>query len=738
MKMLSRLFTCFAISLICINSVVANPLYKKKSNPVDLSVLDLLKRMTLDEKIAQLRHLHSTQVFDGQELDIAKLRDESLGLRWGFGEGFPLTSESCRKNYRQLQHHIMENTRLGIPIFIVGEALHGVVHEGATIFPQNVALGSTFNPELAYQKAVMISHELHHLGINQILAPCIDVVRELRWGRTEESYGEDPLLCGIMGLNEVNGYLDNNISPMLKHFGPHGNPRGGLNLASVDCGLSDLHEVYLKPFEMIVRNTPLRAIMSSYNSWNRIPNSASHYMLTELLRNQWGYEGFVYSDWGAIRMLKEFHFTAADDAEATLQAFKSGLDVEASSTCYPSLKHLVEIGKVSMSDIDKSVARVLKAKFEFGLFDNPFGVERDEFNSFHTHQAVDLAKKIADESIVLLKNNKKLLPLDINSLQSIAVIGPNADEVQLGDYTWGGDRSDGVTPLEGLQRICGEKIKINYAQGCQVASLCENGIDEAVKAAQKSDITILFLGNSSSKFVRESKNAPTSGEGYDLHDISLTGAQQKLVEAVNETGKPIIVVLVTGKPVAIPWIKDNIPSIVVQWYAGEQGGNSIAEMLFGKVNPSGKLPLSFPQSTGHLPVFYNYLPSDKGFYNEGGSYEKPGKDYVFSSSNALWSFGYGLSYTEFRFNTIKTDKTHYTTSDTIYIEVDVLNEGNCKGKEVVQAYVRDCFSSVVTPVKQLRAFQKVEINPGENKCVHLSIPIGELYRSEERRVGTEC
>lgn len=728
----------FPIFFFCIHcSLFAQemPDYKNPAIDIDIRVEDLLKRMTLDEKVAQLRHLHNTQAFDGQQLNLDKLRHESKGLSWGFIEGFQLTSDNCKAHFRNLQKYFVDETRLGIPALIVAETLHGVVHEGATVYPQNVALGSTFNPSLAKEKTKKISEELHFLGVNQVLSPCIDVIRELRWGRAEESYGEDPLLCGLMGLNEVQGYLDSHISPMLKHFGPHGNPRGGLNLASADCGLGELHDIYLKPFEMIVKSTDLRAIMSCYSSWNRIPNSASKHLLQDILRDQWGYKGFVYSDWGAIRMLKNFHFIASTDEEATLQAFGNGLDVEASSTCYPSLVDLVNKKIISEDKLNMSVRRVLRLKFELGLFDDPYRKSSCFAKSFHDKSAVELSKRIADESIVLLKNDENLLPLNINSIKSLAIIGPNADEVQVGDYTWAGEKKDGVTPLQAIKEYCGKKIDVYYAQGCMISSPDTSGIQKAVEQVKKSDLAVLFLGNSSCRFARETKNHPTSGEGFDMHDLSLTGAQSQLLHEVYKVGKPTVVVLVTGKPIAIPWVKENIPSILVQWYGGEMAGKSISDVLFGVVNPSGKLPLSFPQSTGHLPCFYNHLPSDKGFYQNHGSIDKPGMDYVFSSPKPLWSFGYGMSYTDIQITNACINKSLFNRNDSIQLAVSLTNKGKRSGKEVVQVYFRDCFSSSATPVQRLCAFEKIALQPDETKQVIIQVPIRNLSFTDNNEIN---
>ena len=698
--------------------------YQQAGLPVSQRVDDLMKRMTLEEKIAQIRHLHSWDIFNEQTLDKEKLTAVVGETGYGFVEGFPLTGENCRSSMREIQEYMLTRTRLGIPAFTVAESLHGSAHEGSTIFPQNIALGSTFNPALAYRRACMTADDLHAQGMRQVLAPCIDVVRDLRWGRVEESYGEDPYLCGIFAQSEVKGYLDSGISPMLKHYGPHGNPLGGLNLASVDCGLYDLHAVYLKPFEMVLRHLPVYAVMSTYNSWNRIPNSASRYLLTDILRDRWGFKGYVYSDWGAIEMLETFHHTAANKAEAAIQALTAGLDVEASSECYPELFRLVKEGKLDKSYIDTAVRRVLTAKFECGLFEDPYGDKHAASGGMHSLRSVELSRQIAEESIVLLKNENNLLPLDMNKLTSIAVLGPNADQVQFGDYTWSRDNKDGITPLQGIKALVGEKIKINHAVGCSMMSRDTTGIGEAVEATLKSDVAVIFCGCSSASLARDYTRT-NCGEGFDLSDLSLTGAQSDLIQAVYATGKPVILVLVSGKPFAISWEKEHIPAIVAQWYGGEQEGYAIADVLFGKVNPSGHLTYSFPQSAGHLPVYYNHLPSDKGFYKRPGSYEQSGRDYVFSSPEPLWAFGHGLSYTTF--DKMECDKNIYASGDTIEVKVQVRNTGQRTGKEVVQLYVRDLVSSVVTPVKQLKAFAKLELKPGEQKEVILKVPVSELY-----------
>lgn len=728
---MKRLKLLILTSILCISASAKEVLpYQNPALPTEQRVEDLLSRMTLEEKIAQMSHIHSWQILNGQQLDPAKLKEKCGTLPYGFFEGFPLTAENIKKNYREIQRYLLEETRLGIPAFPCGESLHGVVQEGCTVYPQTIAVGSTFNTDLAREMAFHISGELNTLGIKQVFAPCMDVVREIRWGRTEESFGEDPYLCSMMSLAQVRGYLDGGTSPMLKHYGPHGKPVGGLNIASVECGTRDLFDIYLKPFETVLRNAPAMAVMSSYNSWNQVPNSASRFMLTDVLRGRFGFKGYVYTDWGVLNMLKKFHRTAETDFDAACQGLMAGIDAEASSNTFATLAENIKAGNLNTSYVDQAVRRILRAKIESGLMDDPYLEHANFYLPLRSEQGGSLSRRIADESVVLLKNQNRMLPLNPNSIKRLAVIGPNADCVQFGDYTWSKNPNDGVTPLEGIKRLVGDKIDVKYAKGCSLSSLDTSEIDEAVKLASESDVAVVFVGSSSTVFVRESGQS-TSGEGIDLTEIELTGAQEELMRRVAATGTPVVMVLVSGKPFAIPWEAENIPAILVQWYGGEKEGDSIADILFGNVNPSGKLNFSFPRSTGQLPAYYNHLPSDKGYYHKPGSYENPGRDYVFSTPKPLWSFGHGLSYTDFKYISAATDKEDYLPYDTIRITAQIKNIGDRSGKEVMQAYVRDVVSTIVTPVKQLKGFEKKEIAPGATKTFTVAIPVTELYLTDD-------
>jgi beta-glucosidase len=401
--------------------------------------------------------------------------------------------------------------------------------------------------------------------------------------------------------------------------------------------------------------------------------------------------------------------------------------VEAASSTFENLDSLIKTGKLSPQYIDRGVRHVLYTKFKSGLFDEPLPDTTEAYQQhIHTPASIKLARTLADESIVLLKNDQHLLPLDESKISSLAVIGPNADELELGDYTWSTGNQDGITPLQGLRKMAGDHIAVHYAKGCGLTGMDTSGFAEAVAAAQSSSVALVFVGSHSASLAKESYN-PTSGEGFDLDDLTLPGAQEALVRAIQRTGKPVILVLVTGRPFVLSWEKANLPAIMVQWYGGEQEGNAIADMLFGHTNPSGKLPISFPQSTGNAPSYYNYLPTERGFYRSPGTEEHPGRDYVFAKPGALWSFGYGLSYTQFSFSDLRLSSQKVLSTDSIKVRIRVMNTGNRDGAEVVQLYVHDKVSSVETPVQALKAFRKVFLKAGEAQDVTLTLPISQLY-----------
>lgn len=686
---------------------------------------DLLGRMTLQEKWAQLKHQHNVPTRPDGEPDPKAFDKAYQQMSWGCIEAFGADHASYLKQMRAVQEYMLTKTRLGIPIIPVCEALHGPVQDGATVFPQHVALGSTFNLDLVRAFASANGREAYAMGARQVLAPCIDVARDLRWGRVEECVGEDPFLAARYAVEEIKGLQGSGVITCVKHLGAHGEPSGGLNLASVHCGERELMNVHLYPFRKAVEEAKPWSMMTSYDSWNDVPNSASRFLLTDLLRHQWGFKGYVYSDWGAVGMIRYFHRVAQTNDEAGVLALTSGLDLEASDNCFANLVALVNEGKLDEAVIDTACARVLTVKFAMGLFDKKMPTDKECARIVHSAEHVALSRKIADESIVLLKNDADVLPLQAGRLKNVALIGPNADRIQFGDYSWTRDNTYGITLRRALEQQYAGQFNIHYAEGCDITRLDSTGFAAAVDAARKSDVAIVVVGSAGASLARDYSNA-TSGEGFDLSDLNLTGYQSQLIKAVYRTGKPVVMVLLTGRPFVLSWEKEHLPSIVLQWYGGERQGEALADMLFGKTNPSGRLNYSFPKSAGNIPCYYNHLPSDRGFYNQPGSPEKPGRDYVLSAPGALWPFGYGLSYTSFEYNHAVTDKDNYAPTDTIRLTVNVSNTGSRDGKEVVQVYVRDVVSSVETPVRQLRAFEKVLLAKGESRDVELKIPVSEL------------
>jgi beta-glucosidase len=727
-----------------------NPPYRDAALPIEARVADLVGRMTLEEKIDQLREKSLDDMRSDARVDksikteISESRrghralDPKLVARVLQGRGvgtlnaFTFSADDLATAIDSVQRYLRDHTRLGIPALLVSEGLHGWVQDGATIFPQAIAQGSTFNPVLIEKMAAAIATEATAGGVRQLLAPDLDLAREPRWGRIEETFGEDPYLVSRMGAAYIRGVQQANAAGTSilaaatpKHFVAHGTPSGGLNLAGVRGGENDLQTLYLPPFEAAVKEAGAMSLMNAYSSYDNVPIAASHRLLTDVLRGAWNFRGYIYSDWGSIDMLQTFHHVAADPADAALQALRAGIDLEASSDTYEHLASLVKDGRLDPAVIDTATARVLRVKFMTGLFDRPFAQADALKTTLHRAEHVALAKQIADESIVLLKNDDALLPLPA-SVPSLAVIGPNADQVQFGDYSWTKQNRDGVTLLQGLKDALGTRTVIRYAPGCDLIGNDTRGFDAATEAARKSAVAIVAVGTTSASLVRDKRNA-TSGEGFDVTDLGLSGAQQQLIEAVHATGTPTIVVLINGRPISSPWIKQHIPAIVEAWYPGEQGGRSIADILLGRVNPSGKMPVSVAQSAGHLPAFYNHLPSDKGYYKKPGSEANPGRDYVFGSPDALWNFGHGLSYSRFVYSNLKLERSTLTAADDIAASLEVRNDSARDGAEVVQLYVRHLVSSTVTPVLQLARFEKVSIAAGKTAQLHFRLPVRDLW-----------
>lgn len=708
-----------AICCLCGAAVAKRPLYKDKKASIEQRVEDLLARMTLHEKVLQLQNREAGRLGELEE----RFHGHSVGTVHEMGQ----SAVECQRIIGQLQEYLFTKTRLGIPALTCVEGIQGVLQNGATLFPHSIAQGSTFNPALIERMTDACGHEAAAMGLHQILSPVLDIARELRWGRVEETFGEDPYLIAEMGIGFVKGYQKHRISCMPKHFVAHGTPTGGLNCAQVSGGERELRNLYLYPFARVIAQTDPLAVMSCYSAFDGVPVSGSRYYMTDILRGELGFRGYVYSDWGSVDRLKTFHYAVETSADAARQSLMAGIDLNVDSA-YQTLEEQVEAGKIDMEYIDTAVRRILYVKFALGIFDEPYGDAKEVERVVRCADHVALAKEIADESAVLLENNG-ILPLDVKKYKSIAVVGPNSDQTVYGDYSWvHSDTKEGVTLYQGLKNVLGDAVVLRHAEGCDWWSQDDSRIAQAVAAVEQSDLAIVAVGTRSTYLGRGPRKS-TAGEGFDLSSLDLPGRQMDLLKAVKATGKPLVVVFIAGKPLAMPWVKEHADALLVQWYAGEQQGNSAADILVGNVNPSGRLNVSFPRSTGNSPCYYNYYPTDREYGNDrGGSYDEPGLHYIFEKPYALWNFGYGLSYTEYKYDNCRIR----TEADKIIAEVEVENCGSRDGKEVVQLYVRDMISSVSTPIQQLKAFEKVSVKAGEKVTVRLEVPFDELMFVNER------
>ena len=710
---------------IFLSTTCAAQVYKDPKAKVDDRVEDLLSRMTLDEKIAQMN-------MDG--MDNYKQLPHGAGVI----ESPFISVYKIARLSAETKRYAREHTRLGIPPIQIGECLHGQLAMGATIFPQAIAQGSTWNPALIERMASTIAAEASASGVDQALSPLFDLARDPRYGRTEECFGEDPCLVAAMGsafvegmqgkaeYTRTHGIAQGKLMCTAKHFVGYSVPVGGINLAPASLGEREMRTLHLYPFEIAVKEANIYSVMPSYNEVDGIPAHSNRWLLNDVLRGEWKFPGYVFTDYGGLSHLYNFHKVAPDAAGAAKMGLEAGVDLEAARPdVYIHLAELVREGKVNEELIDTAVRRILRAKFMAGLFEKPYADSATVSRTVHTPENVKLAREVAEESVVLLKNDSMLLPLDASKLKSVAVIGPNADQVQYGDYSYTRDNKSGVTILSALRQRLGSGVQVHYAKGCNITGFNRDGIAEAVEAAKQSDVAVVVLGETSVILSglgwgvglgdNEPKDPFVTGEGYDLTDINPIGVQRELIQAVCATGKPVVLVLVQGRPWTIDWEKAHVPAILEAWFPGEQGGNAIADILLGKVNPSGRLNCTFPQSVGHLPVAYDYKPSAHGVNREPGTPENPGRDYVFSSPAPLFAFGHGLSYTTFSYSDLAVNAL--PDGSRTEVSVTVANTGQREGKEVVQLYLNDAVSSVTTPVKALRAFKKISLRAGEKQRV---------------------
>jgi beta-glucosidase len=757
MAMNSKLLYFYLLFLILFSSCSSSNVsemtdfkYKDKTLPINERVKDLLGHMTLEEKMSQMLAVN-TEVKDlikinaDGSFDISALKkelqngigqitriSETKGGQSQTSEGAtdPLTPYENAVLSNTLQKYFIEETRLGIPAIFHEESLHGLAAAYATSFPQPIAMAGTFNPELIERVYGLMAKETRLRGAHQVLSPVLDIARDARWGRVEETFGEDPFLTTEIGSAAIRGFQGDglfrdgeHVAATLKHFAAHGQPEGGTNTAPANYSERVLREFHFSPFKNVIDNEKIYSVMATYHELDGVPGHGNKWLLTDILRKEWGFKGFVVSDYFAIREMHQrdginAHCVARDGKHAAELAIKAGVNIELPfPDCYLHIPELIEEGIISMKQIDQLVGEMLYLKFQLGLFDNPY-VDPQKAKAFcgiEKHRA--LALEVALESITLLKNENNIAPLDAKKLKKIAVIGPNANRELLGGYS--GVPNFNSTLLQGIKKQVGEGVEILYAKGCGIteggnwaedevqftdSKTNEQLISEAVKVATKADVVILAVGGNE----LTSREAWSNTHLGDRADLELIGDQNKLIDALAKTGKPIAACVFNGRPLAFNNLMDKADAIFECWYLGQESGFAVAKVLFGEHNPGGKLPITFPRSVGHLPVFYNHKPTAR-------------RGYLNDEITPLFPFGFGLSYTTFEISAISLKDSIVKNGEPFIVKATVTNTGKVDGSETVQVYIRDVQSSVTRPVKELKAFKKVYLKAGESKQVELHL-----------------
>ena len=710
------LLTAGFVCLVHLSPALAQPskpetarqaLYQQAGAPIDKRVDDLLRRMTVEEKVRQLdmyagakdlvdKHTDDTHAV----ADAVFLPEKAQGLWGDLGVGSVHDLYPTPEQANALQTWVIGHNRLGIPALFIEEGLHGF--NTGTVFPTPLNLAATWNPEIAQETGAAIAAEARATGVDMILAPVLDLAREPRWGRVEEDFGEDPYLTGQLGLAYVRGAqgeslnTDHTVVSEPKHFAGHGSPEGGTNTSPVHIGERELRSVMLKPFEPAFREGHAMATMAAYHEIDGIPVTADPFLLKKILRDEWGFQGFVLSDLGAIQRLYKVHHVAATPKDASCMAIRSGVDMQFydfdHDVFQKALIDCVHEGSLSQADLDRAVGAVLRVKFALGLFDHPLVDPNLNARVHRSPEHLALSLESARQSMTLLKNDGRLLPLS-KSVQRIAVIGPNADVARYGDYEKE-ENGEHISLLDGIRTLVSQAT-VTFDAG--------KDIPAAVAMAKDADVVILGLGEWQG----------ISGESFDRSNLDLPGNQAQLLEAVVATGKPVVLVLENGRPLTIGWAKEHVPAILEAWYPGEFGGKAIAETLFGENNPAGRLTITFPRSVGQLPVFYNSDPSRM-------------RKYVDDDGKPLFPFGFGLSYTTFRYDHLAAQPPAPGGGGDIVVIADVTNTGDREGEEVAQLYLRQDVSSVETPDRSLKGFSRIRLKPQETKTVTFRIPQEQL------------
>ncbi|KUO70524.1 MAG: glycosyl hydrolase [Clostridia bacterium BRH_c25] len=696
--------------------------YKNPSYTSGQRTKDLLSRMTLEEKIGQMCQV------DGRTDPEMWISERHIGSFLHVTGDDPVHLQK-----------LAAQTRLGIPIIFGIDAIHGhAFHSGATVFPSQLAMASSWNPELLEEVARITAKEVILTGLHWTFSPVLCLGRDARWGRIDETFGEDPYLTGVLASAMIHGYQGSNLKnpysilACAKHYAAYGETLGGRDSAEAEVSLRKLRSIFLPPFKAAAE-AGCATFMAGYNAVDGIPCSANEWLLKKVLKEEWGFSGLVVTDWNNVGRLHETQKVAPDIEKACEIAVLAGNDMIMSTPeFYASAVELVKKGVIKEEYIDEACRRILELKFRLGLFDDkrfPDTTKAREIIGCDKHK--EIARQTALDSIVLLKNKNNALPFS-QDIKKIALIGPNCDDVQsqLGDWSFGArdlsraevpmlsyhpqyDTSPIVTVLEGLKKRAGTTMEVLYEKGCNMHSEDSCNMKKAIELATESDIIVAVVGD----------DITLNGETRDRAELDLTGGQQLLLEALKETGKPLVVVLINGKPLTIPWIKENADAILEAWNPGMEGGNAVASILFGDYNPCGKLTISFPRHTGQLPVYYNQLP---GWH---------GDSYVEMTSEPLFAFGFGLSYNYYEYSDLKLSSSGLSARDELTVSVEVHNSGRYEGTEIVQLYVNDIYSSITTPSKELKGFSSVTLKPGERKVVEITIPVSSLSLVD-RNAGT--
>ncbi|MBT9332654.1 glycoside hydrolase family 3 C-terminal domain-containing protein [Acidipila sp. 4G-K13] len=686
---------------------LSSALYRQAGAPIEDRISDLLRRMTLEEKVRQLdMYSGATSIMSRHTDDTHAAADalflpEKAEALWGdLGVGSVHDLNPAPEQANAIQRWVIAHNRLGIPALFIEEGLHGF--DTGTVFPAPIGLAATWNPQIAQQTGAAIAAEARATGVDMILAPVLDLARDPRWGRVEEDFGEDPYLTGRMGLAYVRGAqggslsTDHTVVAEPKHFVAHGSPEGGTNTSPVHIGERELRMVMLRSFEPAITEGHAMGVMAAYHEIDGIPMTADPFLLKTVLRNEWAFQGFVLSDLGAIKRLYTVHHVAGSLADAACMAIRSGVDMQFYDLDHaPFQKALIDCvhnGTLSQTDLDRAVRSVLRVKFSLGLFDHPF-VDTNLNVKEHrapAHLAVSLHSAL--ESMTLLKNDNHLLPL-AKTTQRIAVIGPNGNIARYGDYEKEAN-GEHISILQGIQNLL-PHATVTFDEG--------TSIPQAVAKAKDADVVVMALG----------EKLGISGEGFDRSSLDLPGNQQELLEAVTAAGRPVVLVLQNGRPLTIRWAKEHVPAILEAWYPGEFGGKAIAETLFGDNNPAGRLTITFPQTIGQLPDYYNSDPSRMYGYTD-------------SNGRPLFPFGFGLSYTTFRYDHLIVQPPAPGSGADIQATVEVTNTGDRPGDEVAQLYMREDVGSVETPRRSLEGFSRIHLNPQETQTVTFHIPQKQL------------